>query len=383
MSQVVDRRWKRGPNRSRTRTSYNGPSPWQARWRDPDGRQRSKVFRRKTDAEKFLASIEHRKYTGEYVDPHAGKVTVRTYAEQWRTRQVHRPSTRVSVEHRLRRHIYPQFSDREMRSIRPSEVQAWVTELSTSLEPATVTGIYRMLRTIFNDATRDRIIGQNPCDGVKLPRADRKKLTPPLLEDVHLLAGNIDDRYEVTVWLAAGAGLRLGEVLGLEVQHVDFLRRTIRVEQQLLTEPGGTRIGPPKTGSSIRTIPVSDAVLAEMAEHIRRFPPIEGRILSNRLDSPVRANGFQRSWSRATKRAGVEGVRFHDLRHFFASALIASGASVVAVQNALGHASAKETLDTYGHLWPTDDDRTREAMQSVLSPTECATNVQQAVRSSA
>ena len=73
--------------------------------------------------------------------------------------------------------------------------------------------------------------------------------------------------------LGAGAGLRLGEVFGLQVDRVDFLRRTIRVDQQLLRR-GPVRLGPPKTPSSVRTVPVADVVLEELAEHMRRFPPL-------------------------------------------------------------------------------------------------------------
>lgn len=373
MAQVVDRRWRTNQaTGERERSTYDGPSPWLARWRDPDGRQRSQSFAKKVDAERHLTSVQHRLFTGEYVDPASGRVTVRAYAEAWRDRQVHREGTRVSVEHRLRRHVYPALGDRQMRSVLPSDIQQLVTNLSTGLAPGTVHGIYRIVAAIFRDAARDRVIARTPCDAVKLPKRGKSEVAPPTLAEVEALADTIHPRYRVAVILSAGSGLRLGEVLGLEVRHVDFLRRTLRVEQQLVTERGGTRVAPTKTASSVRTVHLADAVVAELSEHLRRYPPVEGRLLSNELDGPVRSNTFQKVWARAVRDSGAEGVRFHDLRHFYASALISAGCSVVAVQSALGHASATETLATYAHLWPSDEDRTRDAIQAVLTAGDSA-----------
>ena len=94
---------------------------WRARWRTPDGKSRSKTFARKIDAEKHLTGTDHAKLTGAYVDPGAGRITFRTYGEQWRAVQVHRPSTAVQLETNLRRHVYPTLGERPIGAIRPSE----------------------------------------------------------------------------------------------------------------------------------------------------------------------------------------------------------------------------------------------------------------------
>ncbi len=80
---------------------------WRARYRTPDGQSRSRTFTRKTDAERFLTSVEHSKLADAYVDPRAGRITFEGYAERWRARQVHRASTGIQVETNLRRHVYP------------------------------------------------------------------------------------------------------------------------------------------------------------------------------------------------------------------------------------------------------------------------------------
>ncbi len=101
-----------------------GSDRWRARYRTPDGKERSWTFVRKVDADRFLTSVEHEKLTGAYVDPAAGRLTFRGYAEQWRTVQIHRAATAASVEQHLRLHVYPRIGDRPLASIRPSEIQA-------------------------------------------------------------------------------------------------------------------------------------------------------------------------------------------------------------------------------------------------------------------
>lgn len=378
MAQVVDRRWKRGPGGERVRSSYDGPTPWLARWRDPDGNQRMKGFARKVDAEQHLVSIEHRKLVGEYVDPTAGRVTVREYLEAWRARQVHRPSTREQIESNFRKHVYPRLGDRQLRSLRPSDVQEWVTDRSQHLAPGTVELIYRHLASALRDAEHDRLIGRTPCQRIRLPRKVATEVVPPTVDQVVAITGAMAERYRAAVTVAAGAGLRLGEVLGLQVDRVDFLRRQLVVDQQLLTPNRGPAVlGPPKTEASRRTVPLPEVVTHALGRHLEEFPAVDGFIFTTELDNPVRRSTFQDAWKRATTRADAGGVRFHDLRHFYASALISSGCTVKQVQKALGHASATETLETYAHLWPDDEDRTRQAIQSVLgdASARCARNV--------
>ena len=275
MAQVIDRRWRKNKaTGEKERSSYSGPTPWQARWRDPDGNQRAQSFARKVDAEQHLVSVSHRMLAGEYVDPNAGKITVKQWCEQWRSVQVHRPSTVVQVETYFRRHVYPTLGHRQLRTVLPSDVQAWATGRSAVLAPGSVELVYRHFAAAMKAAEQDRLISRTPCQGIRLPKKAKKEIVPPTVEDVEAIAGAIQDRYRAAVVVAAGAGLRLGEVFGLQVDRVDFMRRTIRVDQQLLTPGSGpAELGPTKTDSSIRTVPIADVVVQELAEHVRKFPP--------------------------------------------------------------------------------------------------------------
>ncbi len=107
---------------------------WIARWRAPDGRQQKKAFRRRVDAERFLATTTADALRGNYVDPN-DPTTLREFAETWREAQIHRPTTRAHVETHLRRHVYPYFGDRRLSTIRHGEIQAWVGKLARNLSP--------------------------------------------------------------------------------------------------------------------------------------------------------------------------------------------------------------------------------------------------------
>lgn len=342
---------------------------WRARYRTPDGRSRSRVFDRKVDAERFLTSTEHSKLTGEYVDPSAGKATFRSYAETWRTSQVqHRPNTVALVEAHLRNHVYPTFGDRPIGSIRPSEVQGWVKDRSAVLAPATVEVVYRYFVSVMRAAVDDRVISRNPCVRIKLPKVDAAVVVPMTVDEVRRLHDAMPDRLAATVTVAAGTGLRVSECLGLTVDRVDFLRRSLRVDRQLIMAAGVDVFGPPKTAASVRSVPIPETVAAELAAHLAEHPAGEhGLIFSTAAGGPIRRSTFWDHWRAAVRSAGMpDGLRFHELRHFYASLLIRYGESVKVVQDRLGHASAAETLDTYSHLWPDSAERTRDAVDAVL-----------------
>lgn len=146
--------------------------------------------------------------TGQYVDPKASQETFRDYAERWRTIQVQRPSSRAHVETMLRRHAYPVPGDRCLSSVMPSDVQVWVKGLE--LAPATVGVIHGIVSTVMRAAVRDRRIASNPCDGTKLPKAQRKQIVPLTTEQVAAVRDALPSPLQGLVTVAAGTGMRQG-----------------------------------------------------------------------------------------------------------------------------------------------------------------------------
>jgi integrase len=384
----IDDRWHATDRATgaRVRTArYGTGKRWLARWRDDTGAQRKRAFDRRGDAEKFLAQVTTDLSRGSYVDPRGGRASVREYGERWRAAQVHRRTTVAQVETHLRRWVYPTFGDRALASVRPSEVQAWVRSLEQHLAPSTISVCYSFVAGIFRAAVRDRLIAASPCVDVRLPKPEPKRVEPLATERVEDLIAAMPERYRALVVLAAGTGLRQGECFGVELDRVDFLRRTLRVDQQLVTMPGKPPyLAAPKTPASYRTVPLPRVVVDALAAHLAAFPAVRVEITDatakpepkSRLAAlvfttaagrPVPRTRFSPIWRPAAAAAGLgDGVTFHDLRHYFASLLIRHGESVKVVQKRLGHKSALESLDTYGHLWPDAEDRTREAVDTVL-----------------
>ncbi len=313
-----------------------------------------------------------------------------TYAEQWRVAQVHRPTTAAQVETYLRRHVYPTFGGRALGSIRRTEVQAWVRGREQHLAPATIEVVYAFVAAIFRSAVQDRLIVATPCTGINLPKREPKRVKPLATEKVEALRDALPERYQALITLAAGTGMRQGECFGVEVDAVDWLRRALRVCQQLVSMPDqAPYIAPLKTPASYRTVPLPQVVVDALAAHLAAFPAQAATILDTTVKPdprrrtvsfvfmsdagrPLRRSRFSDTWRRAARAAGLDDdVTFHDLRHYYASLLIRHGESVKVVQKRLGHKSAVETLDTYSHLWPDSEDRTREAIDNVLgSPRE-------------
>lgn len=339
---------------------------WQVRYRDPSGAQRKENFERKPDADRRAAEVGAVLSKGQYADPRDQKITFREYAEQWRKVQPHRTTTRRDVEQCLRSHAYPAFGDLRLASIRTDDLQSWLTGLVQvhGLAPRTARKVQQKVTAVFNAAVRSQRIQASPCVGLKGPEVPHKEILPITAEQIHALVKTLPDRYRLVVVLGAGSGLRPGELLGLQVRHVDFLRRTVKVEQQVQRAYPGVVVCPPKTKRSYRTVPVPQAVIDAVALHLKKHPAGPDGFL---FAGPVNADHFMdKVWRPAVQTAGLpKGTRLHDLRHTYASVLIRHGKGPKTVAARLGD-TVVVAMETYGHLFPDEDEDTREAVEEFL-----------------
>lgn len=337
---------------------------WRARYRDDVGKEHSQHFARKVDAQRWLDHVTASVVRGDYVDPHAGKVTLADYAATWESVQVSSEGTRRIVDNALRIHLLPALGSLPIAAIRPTTVQGLIRDLEgKGLSAGSVRNVYDVTARVFASAVDDRVIAHSPCRKIRLPRADAEEITIPSVGDVAAVADAIGAPWRAMVVTLAGSGLRIGELRGLMVDDVDFLRRAIHVRGQ--RDQAGQRV-PLKSKASRRTVPVGQVVIDELAAHLAAYPS-DGALFVDEWGKPVPYWRWKRLLASATRSAGVE-VTAHDFRHFFASALIAGGASVKQVQTVLGHASAVVTLRTYAHLWPGDEDRVRDVADAALGP---------------
>jgi integrase len=346
---------------------------WRARYRDEAGRERARHFDRKVDAQRWLDEVASSVLTGNYVDPSAGKVTFRQFYDDWSKRQLWVPSSRANAD--LATASVP-FVDLPMKSIRRSHVEAWVKAVAATWAPTTVKTRFVIVRSVFRAAMNDRIIAADPSAGVALPRRRKSDaaMRVPTVEEVGRLllyadSARVSTRkgFRAYVALCAFAGLRKGEAAAVQVGDIDFLRRQLNVSRQLQRDGATYVVRPPKFGSE-RVVYLPDDLVTILSEHVgEHLSDAEPeRWLFTAGDDPMYDNAITWRWRATRTAAGLAHIRLHDLRHFYASGLIAAGCDVVTVQRALGHASATTTLNTYSHLWPTAEDRTRAAAGELL-----------------
>lgn len=340
---------------------------WRARYRDAEGREHARHFRYKDNprdpensAQHWLDGITVSIRTGTYVDPRVAQITVGEWSERWIAGY---SANRDSTVRQARVHlkvIAATFAGRPMKDVRPSEVKAWTVKLQDSYAPSTVYALHRRLSQLFADAVHDGLIPKSPVSRRTSPPAPKQIPYVATTEQIWALHDALPDHFKPVLLLGAFAGLRAAEIVALRVQDVDFMRGVISPTIQY---PGV----PLKSDTSRTPIPIPN----ELALELNRVPATWGSetLVVGAFGRPVTPTTVDVAFKKAreTIEGLPEGFRVHDLRHYFASLLIASGLDVKVVQTRLRHASAKTTLDTYSHLWPDRDESTKAAVAVVFT----------------
>jgi integrase len=387
MAHVEDRWTVTRADGQKARTPRHGTGlRWRVRYLDPSGAERSKSFARKPDAERFMNATAAKVSDGTWIDPDAGKITLRKFADDWLAMQTFDPSTRETTGSRLRRHVYPVLGDYPLGQLasRPSLVQAWLRGLSGSESSAKL--IFTTLATVLNAAVADELIPRNPCHArnVTRPKPAAHRIEPWTAERVAAVREALPERYRILCDLGSGLGLRQGEIFGLSPDDItDWLRpgkAVLHVRRQVKIVRGKLVLAPPK-GGKLRDVPVPESVRLALAEHLAAFgattvtmpwrepggQPVTARLaLSSPTGLAVNRNSFNRGpWKAALETAGVPAGRdagTHQLRHHFASALLHDGVDIRALSEYLGHSDPGFTLRVYCHLMPNAADRMRQAI---------------------
>jgi len=349
---------------------------YKVRYRTLDGKERAQRFNRATEARTFANAVEADKAHGTYVDPRAGRIAFQDFAEQWLADQTFDESTREVVVSRLRVHILPTFGRVELRTIRPSAVQAWLRGRQQNCAPRSVQVMLANLSAILRAAVEDGKIARNPCSSsaVRAPTIEQRRILPWPIERVESVISAHPKRYRAIPVVAAGAGLRQGEAFGLCVQDVDFLGRKLHVRQQVKMLHGRTTLAPPKNGKE-REVPLAEVVAIALSERLRAYPPdVDGLIFKTRENRPMNRTYYNTHiWKPALRTTGVEPTRangMHALRHYYASVLLDAGESIRALADYLGHSDPGFTLRVYTHLMPASEDRARRAVDAALGSSQ-------------
>ena len=343
-------------------------------WRGADGREVARTLPTLKQARLLKVKMEGARLTGLVPDLTDAGITVAAYGERWRAARIHRPRTARIVERVLVDHLYPVLGHRPIASVGPTDLQAWVKGRAQQpghsaeglVSASTLATEWVWICTLFRAAVADGHRSSTPCATVSLPEAADRRAEVPTFAELEAVAGEVPKRWAAMVWVGVRSGLRPGELRGLCVGQIDFLRGTITVDRQ--ATDAGELVATTKTRSSRRVVPIDRECVEILAEHLAAYPaPSSGVVFSSPTGEPYPGRAIARGWERALARLGARRITPHATRHFYASALIAEGASLVAVKERLGHASVTVTGDIYGHLFEHEEDRTRDMISNHLA----------------
>lgn len=348
---------------------------WQVRYIDPAGRERSKTFPRKVDAEKYLIHVEAQKQRAEWINPELSSTLFEDWAEGWLANRTHlKPKTFSGYESLLKVHIVPRFGSSRLDRIDSLAIEEWVADLKASgLSASRIRQAHNVLSQILKTAVRARYLPANSAEGIDLPRKPRREqlfLTPA---EVDRLAQHVEDEYKTLVYVFAYGALRWGEAAALRRRRVDVLRGNLEVSESLAEVGGDLHFGPTKNyRNRLVTLP---KFLREMLNHqlvTYAAPEPNALLFTASNGSPMRNSNFSTNvWRPAVLAAGLPaGLRVHDLRHTAVAILISQGVHPEAIKRFLGHSSIMVTMDIYGHLFPSEQVAVAQALDDAFAQSQ-------------
>jgi integrase len=277
---------------------------YRVRWRNPQGRTRSRTFKKKIQATNHLTAIRSDLHTGHYTDPQAGKTRFGDWIDDWHQSRIGlRPTTAARDESYIANLIQPHLATKQLRQLTPGTIRAWITTINQTHAPATVHKAHQLVKAALQQAVTDGLLPTNPCATTPLPRIEKTEHRYLTIDEVHNLANTIAPHYRAIVYTGALAGLRPGELAALHIDDVDFLRKTLRVERTATEIAGHLDYGPPKTEAGRRTIAIPTVLADVLAQHLATYPsdtPFLFNPAAHRSGGRTCAaeNGDKPSWTR-------------------------------------------------------------------------------------
>ena len=256
---------------------------------------------------------------------------------------------RVNVE----KHIAPYIGDIRLDKLKPTDIQGLYTKLlGNGLSGTSVRYVHNNLHKALSVAVRHQLLSRNPADYVDPPVVDRYEAATLDAEQVRrLLAACVGSEIYLPVLLAVTLGLRRGEVLGLQWQDIDWKEQTLSVRRSASFTEGKMVVGDTKTPSSRRTLLLPAGVVVALEEQRERAPSLPFQLVCCRQDgAPLTTNALQHAFADVLERSGLPRIRFHDLRHTYATLMLRNGVPVKVASSILGHSSISITLNVYSHV---------------------------------
>ncbi|MFJ8855161.1 tyrosine-type recombinase/integrase [Streptomyces sp. NPDC102437] len=365
---------------------------WQARYRDPDGKQCGPAFPTQKEAQAHLDKVRTQVREGTYQDPKRGAITVDAWYEiWWPTVKVKSVTTRNRKLSAWTVHVQPKWGKRKLNSITWIQVQDWITNEVKG--HATQKKVLELLRHMMVAALRDRRITLNPCTDIEVSPAPARhpdEMIPPTAAQCDLIREHLTDYYMPLVVFAEETGMRWGEYTGLRACNLDLGSATVKVKEVLIDDRGKIRRkAAPKSRAGFRTVPLTPAAVAAAQTMLDKWAPdtsespigdgedlhTEELVFRGPQGGALTRPNFRRHWIPAIKAAGLAREvtnaetgrkefwpRVHDLRHTFATRLKDAGVPEKDVQVIMGHERGGRVTWLYQHAGPDLVEEVRAAL---------------------
>lgn len=345
-----------------------------AYWTDPSGKRKGKVIGpRKKEAQEFLRKVHLEMRDGSYVSP--SKMRWEEFVDKWLAeyaRLTYKPDSYKAISTWISSVLRPAFAGKQVSRVSTSDLQGFYATLTRRdgqpLAPASIRRYHNVVLSMFSVATDWEMVSRNPATGVRLPRVEHKEMIVLSPQELRAFLAEVPDTYRDLFSTLAYTGLRFGEALALEWDHIDFDLKTVRVVSG-------------KTHNARRTVPMPKTLAALLRERHRALGcPTGGLVFPSEAGGRLNAHNLRhRVFQRASVRAGLgewadpenerlyRGFRIHDLRHTYASMLIANNESPKLVSMVMGHGSIRTTYDRYGHLFPDAKQDAGDRLDALIS----------------
>jgi integrase len=360
--------------------------------RDPSTGRRRQLWRSvqgtRRAAEALLVQLLHQRETG--IDQSPGKLSVADYLECWLrdyAKENTAPKTYRSYADIVRRHLRLALGSLPLTRLRPQHIQAYYSHALRAgrldgrggLSAMSVLHHHQVLHRALEHAVRWQLIARNPADAVESPRPARYEIRALGLAEIRLLLSVAEETaYGELVHVAVMTGLRRGEILALRWQDVDIDGGVLHVQQTVQRLPGGGFLfRQPKTARSRRAVALSPGTVRRLRqlchqqlEHrlaLGADYQDHGLVFATPVGTPIDPSNLRRAWLAILQKAGLEHLRFHDLRHAHASLMLQQNVHPKVVSERLGHSSVGITLDTYSHVLPSLQAQAAASLECLLA----------------
>ena len=335
------------------------------RGKGPDGKRIREYVSCETlrEAKSVAAERVHLYDEGTYIEPK--KMTVKQLCDEWFNVHVKENlaiNTQKGYRVNLDNHVLPYIGSVPVQKLTPLQVQNMYKALKDKgLSPRSIHYVHTTLHSALHYAYKLQIISRNVTDFVTLPKQERFR--PDIYSEeemIRLLEACMGTFHEIPINLAAGLGLRRGEVFGLKWEDINFADGTVHICHNLVCVDGKKSIFSPKTASSDRVLLMPDYLITMLREHktkqMRQRLQSGGKYENNDLvccctdGTPVHTGSYSERFCNFLERNKLRHIRFHDLRHLNATVMLARGVPMKIASERLGHSTINITMDTYSHV---------------------------------